>query len=72
MVGSVAGVAAWPGFQMFSVKGGGSAYLGLSARGAASKARELRRSGLNDVEIFRSDETRISLYALDQIVRSEA
>lgn len=57
---------------MFNVRGGGSAFFGLTAREAASKARALRRTGLNDVEIFRSDDTRISQYALDQIVRSEA
>ena len=56
---------------MFNVMGGGSAFFGLSARDAASKARALRRTGLNDVEIFRSDNTRISQYALDQIIRSE-
>lgn len=53
------------------MQGGGSAFVDLSARDAALKARALRRAGLNDVEIFRSDDTRISQYALDQIVRSE-
>ena len=62
----------WVGVQMFTVRGGGSAYLELTAREAASKARELRRTGLNDVEIFRADDTRISQYALDQIVRSDS
>ncbi len=57
---------------MFKVQGGGAAFVDLTARDAASKARALRRSGLNDVEIFKSDDTRISQYALDQIVRSEA
>ncbi len=57
---------------MFTVKGGNAVHRGLDAREAASKARELRRNGQNDVEIFRTDDTRISQYALDQIVRSEA
>lgn len=57
---------------MFKVHGGGSEFVGLTATKAASKARALRRSGLNDVEIFRSDGSRISQYALDQVVRSEA
>jgi hypothetical protein len=57
---------------MFKVQGGGSAFDNLTARDAASKARSLRRTGLNDVEIFRSDGARISQYALDQIVRSDA
>lgn len=51
------------------MQGGGSVFVDLTAREAASKARTLRRAGLNDVEIFRLDDTRISLYALDQIVR---
>lgn len=57
---------------MFSVVGGGSTFSGLTAREAALKARSLRRSGSNDVELFRSDGSRISQYALDQIVRLEA
>ncbi len=56
---------------MFTVRGGGSAHLGLTAHGASIKARELRRSGLNDVEIYNADAIRISQYALDQIIRSE-
>lgn len=46
-------------------------FTDLTAREAALKARALRRTGLNDVEIFRADDSRISQHALDQIVRSE-
>ena len=60
------------GIQVFKVRGGGSEFVGLTASQAALKARALRRAGLNDVEIFRSDGTRISQYALDQLVRSRA
>jgi hypothetical protein len=56
---------------MFTVKGGGSVSEGLTAREAASQARALRRAGHNDVEIFGSDGDRVSLYAVDQIVRSD-
>lgn len=60
------------GVRVFKLRAGGSEFVGLAASEAALKARALRRSGLNDVEIFRSDGTRISQYALDQIVRSKA
>ncbi len=56
---------------MFSITGGNASYCDLSARDAAAKARQLRRQGFNDVEIFQADGTRISQYALDQIVRSK-
>jgi hypothetical protein len=55
---------------MFRVTRGGSVSERLTAGEAVSKARSLRRAGHNDVEIFRSDGSRISLYALDQIIRS--
>jgi hypothetical protein len=54
---------------MFSVESGGVTFSELTAREALTKARLLRRTGLNDVRIFRSDGSRISQYALDQIVR---
>jgi hypothetical protein len=57
---------------MFRVTGGGSVYDGLTAREAGARARALRAEGLNDVEIFESEDRRISLYKLDQIVRLEA
>lgn len=56
---------------MFRVTGGGLVFDDLTARHAASKARDLRRDGHNDVELFHSKELRISLYKLDQIVRAE-
>ena len=73
-------ILAWPnaeaiqllGGSVFRVQGGGSVFVDLTARDAALKARALRRTGLNDVEIFQADDSRISQYALDQIVRSEA
>lgn len=55
---------------MYSVKSGGITHTLDTARDAASKARLLRRDGANDVEIFRSNGERISLYALDQLVRT--
>lgn len=71
--GIVRPVCSWGvGVQMFRVQGGGSTFVDLTPREAAAKARALRRSGLNDVEIFRPDNTRISQYGLDQLVRSEA
>lgn len=57
---------------MFQVKGGGHLFTELTARDAASKARALRFSGVNDVEIFRVNDTRISQYLLDQFIQSEA
>lgn len=56
---------------MFSIEGGGATFSGLTAREALTKARSLRGTGLNDVGIFPSDGSRISQYALDQIVRLE-
>ena len=56
---------------MYKVTGGGASYPELSAREAACQARSLRRTGLNDVEIFSPAGDRISLYALDQLVRAE-
>ena len=57
---------------MFKVAGGGSTFEVLTAREAASKARTLRRSGLNDVEIFKPDGTRVSQYLLDQMVSADS
>ncbi len=54
---------------MFRLTGGNASYHDLTAREAAAKARQLRRQGINDVELFREDGSRISLYALDMIVR---
>lgn len=54
---------------MFSITGGNASYRDLSARKAAAKARQLRRQGFNDVEIFQDDGSRISLYAVDMLVR---
>lgn len=72
MVPDAASIFCRRGIRLFNVRGGGYAFSGLTAREAASRAKALRRTGLNDVEIFRSDDTRISQYSLDQIVRSEA
>jgi len=58
------------GAKVFRVTGGDSAVSGLTAQEAATKARALRRLGQNDVEIFGKDGTRISIYTLDQIIRS--
>jgi hypothetical protein len=55
---------------MFSVTAAGACHGPLSAADASTKARELRRDGANDVEIHREDGTRISQYALDQLVRA--
>lgn len=57
---------------MFEVRAGGYSFPDLSASEAARKARSLRESGMNDVEVFRSAGERISQYALEEIVRSEA
>ncbi len=59
------------GGEVFKVHGAGARFAGLTASEAALKARALRGAGLNDVEIFRADGTRISQYALDQIIRSQ-
>ena len=56
---------------MFSVTSGKDVFHDLAAREAATKARQLRRDGRNDVEILRSDGSRISLYALDQLLREQ-
>lgn len=59
------------GLLNFKVTARGEEHDDLSARVAASKARSLRRAGFNDVEIFREDGSRISLYALDQMIRAQ-
>jgi hypothetical protein len=56
---------------MFSVTAAGACHGPFSAADASEKARELRRDGVNNVEIHREDGTRISQYALDQLVRAE-
>lgn len=57
---------------MFAVRGSGGSFTELSARAAAAKARELRQAGASDVQIFRPDGRRISLYALEELIRSSA
>ena len=57
---------------MFDVRGGGYVFTELTAHDAASKARALRYAGINDVEIFRVDDIRISQYLLDQVIHAEA
>lgn len=56
---------------MYKVSGGGRLIEGLAADQASVTARELRRDGVNDVEIRREDGTRISLYGLEQLIRLE-
>lgn len=56
---------------MFSVRAAGTCHGPYPAADACKKARELRRSGANDVEIYREDGSRISQYALEQLVRAE-
>ncbi len=56
---------------MFYLTSGGASHQDLTAQEAAQKARLLRRNGANDVEIFGPDGSRISLYALDQIVSGQ-
>ncbi|HEV2122024.1 MAG TPA: hypothetical protein VGW38_04510 [Chloroflexota bacterium] len=57
---------------MFRITGGGASYLDLTATEAASKARSLQQDGIHDVEIFRGDGSRISMYALEQMVRKQS
>lgn len=57
------------GLEMFRVAGAGGSCPGLTAAQADSEARSLRKNGATDVQIFREDGSRISMYALEQIVR---
>lgn len=55
---------------MFEVRGGGQAFIEWTASNATDRARVLRQQGINDVEIFRANGIRISLYSLGQEVQA--